>query len=74
MRQRALAPEKMPTWYCTYLHNQTSVLLRLTEVPAHFKDAHRSFLTEAHPGVILLTLWQSIPERLEDLPDCFLTY
>ena len=70
----ALAHEKTPTRCCTHLHNQTPVLLRLTEVRAHFKDAHRSFLTQAHPGVIFFTLWQSIPECLEDLPDCFLTH
>jgi len=70
----ALAHEKTATRCCTHLHNQTPVLLRLTEVCAHFKGTHRSFLTQAHPGLILSTLWQSIPECLEDFPDCFLTH
>lgn len=70
----ALAHEKTPTSCCTHLHNQTPVLLRLTEVCAHFKGTHRSFLTQVHPGVVFFTLWQSIPECLEDFPDCFLTH
>lgn len=70
----ALAHEKTPTKCCTHLHNQTPVLLRLTEVCAHFKDTHCSFFTQAHPGVIFFSLWQSIPECLKDLPDCFLAH
>lgn len=70
----APAHENTPSSCCTHLHNEAAVVLRLTEVGAHFKDAHRALLTQAHPGVVLFTLWQSVPECLEDLPDCFLAH
>lgn len=58
----------------TYLHNQAPVLFRLTEVGAHFKYAHSSFLTQTHPALILFTLWKSIPKCFKDLPNCFLAH
>lgn len=70
----APAPENPPSSCCTHLHDEAAVLLRLTEVGAHFKDAHRALLTQAHPGVVLFTLRQSVPECLEDLPDRFLAH
>lgn len=70
----ALAQDKAPSSCCTHLQDQAPVLLRLTEVGAHLKDTHHAFLTQAHPGVVFFTLWQSVPECLEDLPDCFLAH